>query len=137
MHSLSAHQRPSLTSHSTTSCPAMYGVGTPCVSASISTSIHQHNRIGKKSGIQGKFCFQNANRNSSRFHLSLEISTPVQLAIPFPLSTLSLVLTSACRLCVAPVSLTESAFHKPRELRNFPTESGTCTHDSGKLHQVC
>ena len=84
MHSLSAHQRPSLTSHSTTSCPAMYGVGTPCVSASISTSIHQHNRIGKKSGIQGKFCFQNANRNSSRFHLSLEISTPCAVGDTFP-----------------------------------------------------
>jgi hypothetical protein len=28
-------------------------------------------------------------------------------------------------------------FHEPRELRNFPTQSGTCTHDSGKLHQVC
>jgi hypothetical protein len=38
---------------------------------------------------------------------------------------------------VAPVYLTESAFHEPRELRNFPTRSGTCTHDSGKLHQVC
>jgi hypothetical protein len=68
--------------------------------------------MGKKSGIQGKFCVQNANRNSSRFHLSLEISPPVQLARPFPLSTLSLVLTSLRLLCVAPVSLTESAFHE-------------------------
>ena len=137
MHSLSAHQRPSLTSHSTTSCPAMYGVGTPCVSASISTSIHQHNRIGKKSGLQGKFCFQTQIGTQAGYIFPSKYPPPVQLVIPFPLSTLSLVLTSACRLCVAPVSLTESAFHKPPELRKFPTESGTYTHDSGKLYQVC
>ncbi len=112
-------------------------VGTPCVSASISMSIHQHNCMGKKSGIQGKFCFQNEIGTQAGSIFPLKYPPPVQLVIPFPLLTLSLVLTSPCRLCVAPVSLTESAFHNPRELRNFPTESGTCTHDSGKLHQVC
>ena len=115
----------------------MDSVGTPSVWASISKSIRQHNRMGKKSGLQGKFCFQTQIGTQAGYIFPSKYPPPVQLVIPFPLSTLSLVLTSACRLCVAPVSLTESAFHNPRELRNFPTESGTCTHDSGKLHQVC
>jgi len=115
----------------------MDSVGTPSVWASISKSIRQHNRMGKKSGLQGKFCFQTPIGTQAGSIFPSKYPPPVQLARPFPLSTLSLVLTSLRMLCPVPVSLTESAFHKSRELRNFPTQSGTCTHDSGKLHQVC
>src|SRR6266487_4609987 len=111
--------------------PRMDSVGTPRDSASISKSISQHNRMGKKSGLQGKFCFQTPIGTQAGYIFPLKYPPPVQLVIPFPLSTLSLVLTSLRMLCVAPVYLTSSAFHEPPELRNFPTESGTCTHDSG------
>jgi hypothetical protein len=116
--------------------PFYDSVGTPSVSASISKSIRQHNRMGKKSGLQGEFCFRTQIGTQAGSIFPSKYPPPVQLARPFPLSTLSLVPTLRM-LCVAPVYLTSSAFHEPPELRNFPTESGTYTHDSGKLYQVC
>src|SRR5436309_11908240 len=102
----------------------MDSVGTPSVWASISKSIRQHNRMGKKSGLQGKFCFQTQIGTQAGCIFPSKYPPPVQLVIPFPLSTLSLVLTSPCRLCVAPVSLTVSAFYEQLVMRNLLTYPG-------------